>query len=804
MIWSPIYLLRLMWLNTWRRALVCALGTIGAATSSARAAELNHVQYNRDVLPILAEACFRCHGPDSATREAGLRLDQGKCATSELASGATAIVPGAADKSEVAARIATNDETLLMPPPESGKSLTAAQRKLLVRWIDEGAAYEPHWAYIPPQRPNVPKVRGNRQPTNPVDAFIRARLETSGMQPSNPATLEQQLRRASFALTGLPPTLEDLDAVAHARDGRGYTEAVERLLSSVHYGERMAQLWLDGARFADSNGYQNDFARNMSPWRDWVIKAFNERMPFDQFLMEQIAGDLMPDAKLSQKIATGFNRNHRTVTEFGSIDAEWHVENVVDRTETFGTVVLGLTIGCARCHDHKFDPISQREFYQIYAFFNNVDELGVYTEQRGNVPPLVSLPSPSQEADLSRLDRQIGFLSAEEKEGAEKSSRKNELDAMLQRRAALVAAIPTSMVLAERAAPRDTFLLMRGHYASPEVTEKLLPRIPDALGALPIDAPRNRLGLARWVVKADNPLTARVMVNSLWQQCFNRGLVDTPENFGVQCRPPLQKDLLDWLAVEFIECDWDVQHILRLIVSSDTFRQSAEAPMGDYVIDPDNEWLARGPRGRLPAEAVRDNALAISGLISDRVGGPSVKPYQPLGLWEELAGKGHESYVQSEGKDLHRRSLYTFRKRTVPHPTMSTFDAPSWEFCQVRRSTTNTPLQALALLNDFTFVEAARAFAQRVIRQQPGDDLARVKLAFRLATSRRPTEEEETWLLEALGKYRAHFLTHPVAAAEFVVHGVAAEETSTTEVELAAHVALARVLLNLDEAISIN
>ncbi len=1029
------------------------------------------IGYRDDILPILSDRCFKCHGPDSASRQAGLRLDRRDDVIAKLESGATAIVPGRAADSALVERIMSNDPDVAMPPADSGKTLSASEKALLRRWIESGAEYQPHWAFVAPARPPVPNMGRAQGVSNPIDAFVAARLEAEGIEPSPRASKERLIRRLYFDLVGLPPTLAEIDAFLADDAPDAYERVVDRLMKSPHYGERMAADWLDGARFADSNGYQNDFARNMSPWRDWVIAAFNAHMPYDQFVTEQLAGDLLPNPTLDQRIATGFNRNHRTVTEAGSIEDEWMVENVVDRVETMGTVFLGLTVGCARCHDHKFDPVTQKEFYQLFAFFNKVNEKGVYTETRGNVPPLVKVTTPERAQKLAELDGKIVelnkqlaelqaglephrqawveslrstlartepvaaasidlrkraavrvvvtgdemepdeqsvmpewrnellgetatftgkehlafsklnfpqgdrpfswsvwvkpagdgailskmdsaasargcdlFLYADGKIGMHiidawpgnalkvatkqalprdmwshviaaydgsskatgatlyfngqkqevvveadqltgsfatkqpfrigmrstdfplhaaladvrlfqhvlsedevaqvlngslrrglKSAKPNELaggllaqfDELLlayskddevvktaeARRAVeksqaekteYEAAIPTAMVMEDRTESRETYALQRGRYDQPDKSAKLSPDVPAALPPFPADAPRNRLGLARWLVSPQNPLTARVIVNRLWQRFFGLGLVKTSDNLGIQSEPASHPELLDWLATELVSSGWNLQHIQRLIATSKTYQQQSEAAPELFQRDPENRLLARGPRQRLPAEAVRDNVLAVSGLLVDKIGGPSVMPYQPEGLWEELAGGAFEVYSQGHGDDLYRRSLYIYRKRTVPHPSMATFDAPSWEICQVKRGSTNTPLQALAMLNDVTYVEAARKLAERMLREGGDTPDAQLAFAFRLATGRTPTAAEIGTLHKSLDKYVSKFRQTPASAEELVTHGESPRDQSLDVVELAARTAVASVLLNLDEAVSKN
>ena len=606
----------------------------------ARAADGPSVQFSHDILPILAANCFQCHGPDEKARKAKLRLDT-------QAGALAVVVPGKSGESELVRRIHAPTDDGGMPPRQANRKLTATQKELLKRWIDEGAAWAKHWAYEPPVRPNLVPAPNPAWVRNRIDPFTLAAMVKQGLSPSPEANRTTLIRRVSLDLTGLPPTPGEVDAFLNDRSSDAYEKVVDRLLQSPRYGERMAMDWLDEARFADTNGYQNDFARTMWPWRDWVIDAFNRNMPFDQFAVEQIAGDLLPNATLAQRIATGFNRNNRTVTEAGSIEEEWRVENAVDRVETTATVFLGLTIGCARCHDHKFDPISQKEFYQFYAFFNSVNERGVYTETRGNVAPLVTLPTPDDEKRLREFDSAIAAADRAVRDfektvadspllrdrfASEMNAVKEKVKKLRQEKAEYEKRIPSVMVMEDLKTPRETFILKRGRYDLPDKDQKVEPGVPASLPPLPAGVARNRLGLARWLVSPDNPLTARVTVNRFWEHLFGTGLVKTAENFGLQSESPSHPELLDWLATEFVRTDWDVKAMMRLIVTSATYRQSSTAAPALIQRDPDNRLLARGPRFRLPAEVVRDNALFASGLLAEKLGGPSVRPYQPAGL----------------------------------------------------------------------------------------------------------------------------------------------------------------------------
>ncbi len=761
-----------------------------SATTLTRAEE--PVDFRREVLPVLSQNCFTCHGPDSKTRKADLRLDvkEGAFRTKD-----PVIAPGKSGESELFERVSTTDPELKMPPPKSGKKLTAAQIEVLKKWIDQGARWKGHWAFEPITRPNPPQVKNGAWVRNPIDRFVLAGLESKGLSPAPEADGAALFRRLSLDLAGVPPLPAEIDEFL-ARGPTAFDAAVDRLLASPLHGERMAMEWLDGARFADTNGYQNDFARTMWPWRDWVIAAFNANQPFDRFLTEQLAGDLLPHPAQAQRIATGFNRNNRTVTEAGSIEEEWRIENAVDRVETTATVFLGLTMGCARCHDHKFDPISQGDFYQFLGFFNSVNEQGVYTETRGNVPPLVMLPTPQ---DNKRVKDVEAALAA-----AVKRSDKKEIEKLTKEKESITKSITSVMVMEDTPKPRPTFVLKRGRYEMPDQNHPVEPGVPGSLPPLPQGASRNRLGLTRWLSSPANPLTARVAANRIWQHHFGAGLVKTAENFGVQGEPPSHPELLDWLSSELIGSGWDVKALHRLIVTSATFRQRSRASASLVALDPENRLLARGPRFRLAAEVVRDNALAISGLLVKRIGGPSVKPYQPAGLWEELAGgAGEAPYVQDKGAPLYRRSLYVYRKRTVPHPIMATFDAPSREVCQVKRPRTNTPLQALELLNDLTYVEAARQLAQLAIKQGGSSDSRRLGYAFRRALGRLPTNSELAFLLRGLASYQQTFRADSPAAQQLIHHGDSAVEQDIDPAILAAYTASCGVILNLDETITL-
>ncbi len=667
-----------------------------------------------------------------------------------------------------------------------------------------------HWSFIPPTRPDLPPVADAGWPRNAIDRFILARLEAAGLQPAPEADRAALVRRLALDLTGLPPSLAEVDAFLADPAPDAYDKLADRLLASPRYGEHMARQWLDAARYADTHGYFTDHERFMWRWRDWVIAAFNRNLSFDRFTIDQLAGDLLPDATTDERIATGFHRNHMMNEETGIIDEEYRVEYVLDRVRTTASVWLGLTLGCAQCHDHKYDPMSQRDFYRFFAFFNNVPESGLSGGKR-NAPPLLSLPSPQQTQRLAELDEDIRRVetsladrvpgdgeAADDKKAAAK-----ELADLRAEQKKLRDEIPSVMVLEELPVPRAASILVRGQYDHPG--ERVEPGVPHALPSLPDGTPPNRLGLARWLTDPSNPLTARVAVNRLWQQVFGRGIVATPEDFGVRGEPPSHPELLDWLATEFVQSGWDVKHMLRLIVTSATYRQSPRVTPQALAVDPQNRLLARSPRYRLDAEAMRDSALAVSGLLTEAIGGPSVKPYQPADLWKDVTydKKNTQFYVQDHGANLYRRSMYTYWKRQVPPPSMLTLDAPTRELCTVRRQRTNTPLQALVLLNDPQFVEAARALAQRALRAS-GRDAASdsVAYAFRLATARRPSARETAELLAVYQAARDHYRGDSGRALELVGVGESPRDAAIDAAEHAAMTAVCEVVLNLDETIT--
>ena len=1039
--------------HQWLRVMPC-LTFLAGVTGSACA-----VDFNRDVRPILSENCFQCHGFDAAARKSGLRLDVREGATSPAKSGDIAVTPHAPEKSVALARMTSSDPDNLMPPADTGKKLTTRQIEIIRQWINDGAPYARHWAFEPPRDEPLPAMKLAIWPRNEIDRFVLARLEAENLTPTPEAEKTTLLRRVSLDLTGLPPTLAELDAFLSDTDPRAFEKAVDRLLDSPHYGERMAVEWLDAARYADTNGYFGDKTRQMWLWRDWVIDAYNRDLPYDQFTVEQLAGDLLPNATTSQRIATGFNRNHMANNESGIIDEEYRVEYVVDRLDATATTWMGLTFGCAQCHDHKFDPISQKEFYQAFAFFNNVPETGLIKDD--DPPPLIRVPSPTQEdqmkmlaqrriaaeqafarvsngvqtrqaaweqtaaetlpqpsrdglvahydfeerldgsgvsarratpvgttiqyeyglsgqaakfdatqhaevkdfdvfqtnkpwsisvwlqADTSlggvlskiepqgdrrgvemiwqkgrlqinlvhrwgvnaievatvdqisskrwhqvvlsydgiskasglrvyvdgknaavtvhrdllggsirtaeplrigRRDDGLGFygmldelrvygraIHAEEAEdlywgerlrgilkiapdkrnAAEKALMQDyyvdhQEDAVtrdayhavqLTREAEqrLRETIPTALVMQEMAKPRKATVLMRGIYDQPG--EEVQPDVPASIAPWPKDAPHNRLGFARWLTSPSHPLTARVAVNRLWQQCFGEGLVRTANDFGSQGEPPTHPALLDWMARHYVNAGWKTKDMLRLIVTSATYRQSSASTEALTQRDPENRLLARGPRFRLSGEMLRDQALAASGILVPKVGGPSVKPYQPPGLWEAVSYNGEETYVPDQGTGLWRRSLYTFWKRQAPPPALLTFDGPTREKCTIRRARTNTPLQSLVLLNDTTYVEAARVLGALALKHSDDDD-ARLRLIFRRVLARHAGNDEVSMLQALLMRQRSHFTKHRENAARLIAVGASPAGRNVDPSELAAWTVVAQAVLNLDETIT--
>ncbi len=763
-----------------------------SASSLAMAAET--LSYNRDVRQILSDNCFACHGFDPKKREAGLRLDTREGATANN-DGVIAIVPGDVSKSALWKRINSTDEDEVMPPPETHKTISTAQKEILRKWIEQGAPYEKHWSFVPPADEPMPVVKQNNWPRQPLDYFVLAKLEAKSLKPSPEAEKETLIRRVTLDLTGLPPTLAEVDAFLADASPDAYEKVVDRLLESPHYGERMAVDWLDGARYADTNGFQVDRDREIWAWRDWVIGAFNRNLPFDQFTIEQLAGDLLPNPTLDQRIATGFNRNSM-LNEEGAIDPEeFLAEYAADRAETTAGVWLALTFNCCRCHDHKYDPLTARDFYSLKAFFNNVPESGngnYNAAIRVNSPPQIKLPAPETEEKIRLLREQLAQ--------AETAQAKDQIAALQKQIKAAELSIPTTLVMDELKVPRPTFVLTRGAFNAPG--ERVEPASPAVLPAMASDLPRNRLGLAKWLVDPQNPLTARVTVNRYWQQVFGYGLVKTSEDFGAQGDSPSHPEMLDWLAKDFVSNGWNVKRLMKMLVTSSTYRQHSRFTPELLELDPENRLLARSARNRLMGEFIRDQALATSGLLVNKIGGPSVKPYHPPGIYEQLTeGKGTNSYVRGKGEDLYRRSLYTYWKRSVPHPAMLSFGTPFREVCSLHRPHSNTPLQALNLMNDETYVEASRFLAARMM-QSSADATARLTFGFRTVLARAPKPAELAILERAYRRALDDFTKDPAAAKALLAVGATPPDPQLNAVEWAALSTVASTILCLDETVT--
>ncbi len=773
----------------------------------------NASDFSRDVRPILSGKCFACHGPDAEGRKAGLRLDQRDAAIEDHA-----VVPGAPDKSLILERVTTNDPDDRMPP--KGAHLSASEVQILTDWIASGANYEQHWAYVKPKVEKAQQDSSLEWPTtNPIDHFVHQRLKEKNLEPSATAQPAVLLRRLSLDLVGLPPSIEEVSEFENAPSEERYEAAIDRLLASKHFGEKWATHWLDLARYADSNGYQHDDLRTMWPYRDWVINALNKDLPFDQFTIEQLAGDLLPNPTRDQLIATGFHRNVPGNFSGGSKVDEIRANMLHDRVSTTGQVWLGMTMECCQCHDHKFDPISQKDYYELYAYFNQsipeVSMEGVGMFRKKFIGADVSVVASSEDArrvkaikkqirlertalenakpaalaDQARWEKE--FLASDREKDipwdrfpwnlrngarflntplAERSGDQNEnIHALLfydhrftgpyekaidRLEDAIDEISARTMIMKDAAKPVQSHIFIRGDYTNPGASVE--PGVPDVLHALDSDLPPNRLGLARWLVHPDNPLTARVTVNRFWAEIFGQGIVSTPEDFGMQSTPPTHPELLDWLALEFVRQDWSIKQIIKTIVMSSTYRQTAAVASDLIAKDPSNRWLARGPRFRLPAELIRDNILAVSGRLSGKIGGPSVYPPQPEGLWKEISGADVKIYPTSEGEDRYRRGLYTFLRRGNPNPMILNFDGSNRSACIIKRDRSNTPVQALNLLNAPDFTEAAHAFSSW-IAEQSGDDESKITKAFRKAVARDPSKPEIKALKTLHQKHRDWF-----------------------------------------------
>ena len=747
-----------------------------SSESSVAAEEIpDTISYNFNIRPILSDKCFKCHGPDANKRQANLRLDIPENAFGALKDdpGKHALVPGDPGASEVYRRITTTDSGDMMPSVKSNlKPLTPFEVKLIKKWIQQGAKYETHWAFVPPKSPAVPEVDDKTWPKNPIDNFVLHKQEQKGFKPNPEADKERLLKRLCFDLNGLPPDIATMDRFLADKRPDAYERMVDELMARPAYGEKMALHWMDVSRYADSHGYQDDNYRTQWPWRDWVIHAYNENLPYKDFITWQLAGDLMPNHTKEQLLATGFNRNHKITEEGGVIDEEYRISYVTDRTNTFGKALLGVTLECAHCHDHKYDPFSQKEYYQIFSFFNSVKEPGIQSTVGG---PETYAKRPMMQISNDDVKSILKFV--------------NKIDT-----GKLIVS-----VMGDSEVYRKTYILKRGAYDSHG--DEVQPGTPKSILPFNNNYPKNRLGLAEWVFNDQNPLTARVYVNQIWEEFFGRGIVKTLGDFGMQGDLPSNPQLLDWLAVDFKTHGWDMKRLVKEIVMSATYRQSAVITPDKLKNDPDNVLLARGPRYRLPAEFIRDMVLASSGLLNRTIGGPSVNPYQPPGLWESTtSGRGQlASYRQVHGANLYRRGMYTLIKRTSPPVEMAIFDASNRDQCEVQRLRTNTPLQALEMMNDPTMLESARVLAAKLL-QDNNSSQAKIFTAFRRIICRKPTEKE----MSILNAYYADQLRaiNKKDAEKLLAVGESPIPAGVDKINLAAMMKVIDTIYNLEEAIT--
>ncbi|MCO8122188.1 PSD1 and planctomycete cytochrome C domain-containing protein [Stieleria sp. TO1_6] len=779
-------------------------GGYAGATESAE----QSVSFNQTIRPILSNHCFQCHGPDGEDRKAGVRLD----------------IPDEVDLDEVLDRISSDDPDMVMPPVELNKPLSDQQVTQLQRWIEQGAEYEQHWSFVPPREHPVPTVDDNTWNRHAIDRFVLDKLQQQRLPHQPSADKRTLIRRLSLDLTGLPPTTDEVHAFVHDESLEAYENLVERLLAKPQFGEHMARYWLDLVRFADTNGLHHDHYREMTPYRDWVIRSFNENLPFDQFVMWQIAGDLYDDPSIEQQIASGFNRLHLIIDRGTALPEESFNRNVVDRVSSVGTAFLGLTLECAVCHDHKYDPITQRDFYQMYAFFNNFDggpETGGRNGldfKRGLQPPYLELPSEEQEKQLAAIDVELDRLTAEHqtlqsdaklKDGERSEQVAKSIEKVRARRDALIESIPATLVMKERDEVRPAHLLIRGNYDQPgDVVQRdtpgFLPPLDDVIDG-PGDGVKTRMDLARWLVAPTNPLTARVAVNRFWQQVFGVGLVQTSEDFGAQGGSPSHPELLDHLTLQFIRSGWDVKALIRSIVLSETYAQSSKANREQFVSDPTNRMLGRGSRYRLDGEVIRDQVLATSGLLNPELYGKSVKPPQPEGLWKIVAMPSSypRIFEPDQGSQIYRRSVYSFWKRGLPPPQMTIFDAPTRESCTARRERTNTPLQALVLMNEQEYFHAALHLANDLLQRADLEDRRRIEIAYETITSHQPSESVLNRCTVALDHFRAVYRDDVDAADQMIAANRRSGEDHTYDsdqrIELASLTMLVHSLLNLDE-----
>lgn len=757
-------------------------GVIDLANAKKQKEDL--ISYNRDIRPVLSDKCFSCHGPDVSKVKAGLRLDLPASAFAELEKnkGHFAIVPGNPEKSELIKRVSSNDPAIMMPVPESHLArLTTDEIKLFTKWIEQGAKYEKHWAFVAPVKEALPEVDNTNWVKNEIDPFILEKMEAKGFEPNETASREALIKRAFADITGLAPSYEELNAWRNNTSDNWYTQLLDKLLQKPAYGEKMALLWMDLARYADSYGFQDDNIRSQWPWRDWVINAFNTNMHYDQFLTQQIAGDLLPTASKSSILATAFFRNHKYTEEGGVIEEEYRVSYNIDKTRTYGKAILGVTIECAQCHDHKYDPFSNKDYYQLYAFFNMSKEKGYEGD--------VSISTPAKNPKL--------FITKEEQ--SKLLSFINHVDTNK-----LEVSVMGDWKMGDTGKVRPTYILSRGSYDAPTTIEVK----PTALESImPFDTlkyERNRLGLAKWTVEKTNPLTARVFVNFIWQEIFGKGFVKTSSDYGLQGELPSHPALLDWLAVDFMEHNWDVKYLMKKILSSNTYQQSSVVTKKQLEQDPDNIYYTRSPRIRFKAEIVRDWVLGTSGILNPMIGGPSVKPYQPKGVWESTtSGRGVlASYKQDHGPAIYRRGLYTFIKLTAPPPSMMIFDASNRDQCEAKRASTNTPLQALTMLNDPAVLEASRVLAENI--SVTDKSLAdKLEQAFETIVIRKPSRFERNKLMDYCEKQVAFFNGNaPLLKNTLAVGEYQHPAKKYNEAEAAALMKTILILYNLEETIT--
>ena len=730
------------------------------------------VDFNFHVRPILSDRCFKCHGPDANKREADLRLDTEEGAFAALKDDPSrhVIVPSDPLQSELYLRVISKDTGIVMPPPSSNLSLTSTEIEIIKKWIAQGATYKKHWSFIPPQKTKIPEVEDDLKINNSIDNFVFAKMKEMGLSPNDEASKEALLKRVSMDITGLPPSIEMQEKFLNDKSPNAYEKVVDELLKSKHYGEKMAISWMDIARYADSHGYQDDGYRTMWPWRDWVIHAFNQNYAFSKFLSWQLAGDLLPNPSKEQLLATGFNRNHKITQEGGVIDEEYRIEYVTDRTNTVGKAFMAITLECSKCHDHKYDPVSQKEYYSMFAFFDKVPEKGLV----GDIQLASPGDPPNMKISTADIKSVLNFI-----------NKKEEADV-------------TVMIMKDSANIRPTRLLKRGVYDQPADTVDMA--TPAAILPFTAKYEKNRLGLAKWMLASENPLTARVFVNRIWSDFFGRGLVKTVGDFGMQGELPTHPELLDWLAVDFRENNWNIKRLVKMIVTSSTYKQSAVRTSKKIQTDPENKYYSYFPRLRLNAELQRDLLLSSAGILNPEIGGPSVKPYQPKGVWESTtSGRGELArYVQDNGDKLYRRGLYNFIKRTAPPPALLIMDASNRDQCEVNRLRTNTPLQALVLMNDPQLLEAARVLAQNTANENiPSEQ--KLEKTFQRILCRQPSEKEKKMLMAYFEKEKIRFQKDKQKATAFLKAGEYPQIKTKDIAETAALMQVNQMLFNLDE-----